>query len=119
MIDETEITVCETLCHMSSSERATYSKDKLFGMILSLSSVLINSEYLACESYPQISLVIENKLKSRYNFSFLHSLAVYITMHQELIDWHEIFSLLSKTEVNTPLLILLKIVQSYLSSHPR
>ena len=33
MIDETEITVCETLCRLSSSERDTYSKDKLFGMI--------------------------------------------------------------------------------------
>lgn len=99
----------EALCRTQYGERCKYNDSTLIGMLLGLGDVLLKSEYLQNDEYPQFSIAIDWKFRYRYNYTFLHDLAVYITLHKDLIDWNKIFCILSKCKANTPLVLLLNL----------
>lgn len=109
ILNGTKITVIESLCKTVCSNRTEYSEDRLIGMILGLADVLYRSEYLANDEYPQVNVTFDGNLQYRYNYTFLHNLAVYISLHENVIDWQKVFDILSRLKANTPLVILLRL----------
>ena len=109
ILNGTRITVIESLCKTVCSKRTEYSEDRLIGMILGLADVLYRSEYLANDEYPQVNVTFDGNLRYKYNYTFLHDLAVYISLHENAIDWQKVFGILYRLKANTPLVILLRL----------
>lgn len=108
-LNDKDISVREVLCRTAREHQCEYSVNRLIGKILSLEDILYKSDFLHIDSYPQVSLTLDGKLRYSYNFTFLHDLAVYITMHEESIDWDDVFTSLACMNVTTPLIVLLKL----------
>lgn len=98
------------LCRTKNIYKKTYSETQIIVMLLSLSNAFFRSPYLELPEYPQVNLIFDEKLRDRYNFGFLHDIAVYISMHSIDINWENIFGKLAVLNVTTQMIIMLRLI---------
>lgn len=103
------ISLCNVQCSIPSNYYAEYSESELLGKLFYFMNPLLNTPLYEVRNYPQVGLTLFGKYRHKYNFLFLHGIAVYIERYSEFINWDSVLKKLATIPVTYQFIIFFRL----------